>query len=880
MSSFRLRPLALALGGLLSLAVHADEDKPQPETTPAAAGTATPAARPETTSSKSFAEVTKGARRLDGYFPLWEKGDKVWLEIPLSQLDQPFFFEIGRTHGIGEHGIYGSVMGPAYVASFRRLGDKIQLLAHNLRYTAPAGSPQSFAVRQGFSDSLLASAPLASLPSSERKAILVDASALLLADIPMGAYQLESVYRQSYSFDARQSAIIKSRAEADLTALQVTAHYAAAKLSPPPLHAPGAAPLVRAPLPQTLPDARSLFLGYQYSLSRLPSPMGPRLADDRIGHFVTTRWDFGDDSAVTPRVHYVNRWRLEKRDPNAALSEPKQPIVYWLDRNIPEKYRQAVREGVLAWNLAFERIGFKNAIEVRQQEADADFDTADARHASVRWYFGVDIGSAVGPSKVDPRTGEILDADIVISDGFARGGRRFFREQRTPDTTAGTAVGTDASCDYAAEAAAELEFGLDLLAARGDLEPGGPAEERYISDVIRDVVMHEVGHTLGLRHNFRASTVYSEAQLGNKAFTHEHGIAGSVMDYSPVNLALQGQPQGEYKMLTLGDYDYWAIEYAYKPLPAEQEAKALAAIAARSTEPTLAFATDEDAGSEDDGFDPAVSRFDLGSDPLAYFEKRIKLSQELWQRLQRRPLAQGESYAVLLRGVDAGLAQVRRAAELSTKYVGGLSHLRDHAGSGREPLQPVSAETQRRALRLIAGSIFQPQSFRLSPDFVRRLLPDNLDRNENRQPVGYALADKVKSLQGGVLKRLYDDDIARRLLDFGNKAAPGGNPFTLSELYDSLQRAIWAEAQNGGEAELMRRNLQRTHLQHLVTLLTRPGNMPADAVALARDNARELTSWLQRSVQRPGLSKESRAHYADALATLQEALKASFNRVG
>jgi hypothetical protein len=684
---------------------------------------------------------------------------------------------------------------------------------------------------------------------------------------------LEQVYRQPYVFDAKQSAIVGIRAGKDASHVQVNALYGLQKLTLPALTPTGvAAPTT---LPQTLPDIRSLFLGYQYSLARLPEPMPARLADDRIGHFTTTRWDFGNDRMPNPRIHLVNRWRLEKRQPAAAMSEPVRPIVFWLDRNIPVQYRQAVREGVLAWNKAFERIGFSHAIEVKQQEDDADFDTADSEHASIRWYFGVDNHIAVGPSRVDPRTGEILDADIVIPDSFTRVAYRFFNEEKP----AASALSED-GCGYAADAAAEMEFALDTLEARGDIAPGSVAETEFINDVVRDVVMHEVGHTLGLRHNFHASTAYTEAQLGDKVFTREHGIAASVMDYSPVNLALQGQPQGEYRMKTLGDYDYWAIEYAYRPFDAASEEQGLAAIAARSREPLLAYGTDEDAGENEDGLDPDISRFDLGSDPLAYIEKRIKLSQELWRRLQSRKMVDGESYAILRRNAEVNLGQLYVAAHLSAKFVAGVSHVRDHAGSGRLPLTPIGAETQRRALRLIVGSVFAPQSFAMPADFLQKLVPDGLDRHDHFVHVTFAFPERVQALHANLLGRLYGDDIARRLIEFGGEGGTKPTALTLGELYASLQSAIWAEARTGAEVPLLRRNLQREHLHQLVRLLTRPAASPADAVALARDGARELLPQLQKAALRGALSRESRAHYADAAQTLQEALRATYIRAG
>jgi len=834
-----------------------------PQTTPAI-----PAARP-------FAEVVKGAKELPGYFNLFEKEEKVWIELKPDQFDKPYYLSINRTRGLGENFIF-PFMVKGYVVEFHRIGPLVQMIAKNQRYGAKEGTPLARAAAESFTDSLLGSATVASQPDPKTHAVLIEANGLFLADIPADATLLEAAYRAPYSFDQRNSSFEKVRATPDMATFQVSAHFAMPKIPAPPQTVNPANPPV--PLPQTLEDVRSMFLGYHYSLAKLPdTPMTPRLADPRVGHFTTRHNEYTTDNAPFPRQYYVNRWRLEKKDPSAALSEPKQPIVFWLDQNIPVEYRDTVKAGILEWNKAFERIGFRDAIRVEMQPEDADFDTADLRHASVRWYLDTSDGAlAIGPSRIDPRTGEILDADIGVSQGWTRLPRRLAGEQFPKPMPSG--VSNDESlCMYGNEAVQEEMFAEGLLESRNELDPNGPDAQKIVKAVLKDVITHEVGHTLGLRHNFRASTVYTEQQLADPEFTRKNGIAGSVMDYNAWNIALTGEKQGEYVMSTLGPYDYWAIEYAYKPLPAAEEKQDLARIAARgATDPKLAYATDDETSV--DGMDPEVNQRDLGSDPLAFARRRMQLSRELWDRWQSKKLGPDESREVLYRNMVSGFNEYARAAQVASKYVGGIVYVRDYAGSTRASFTPVDPSRQREALKVVTDGLFQVNSFKFTPDFLSRVAGDPFETGAGER-ANFTLGTRVLKVQSDTLDRLMSDAVASRLLDSSVKIGDAKKYLSLSDLYDNLQGAIWSELRTGGDISLMRRNLQREYVKRMTMLLIR-GNAtgPADARALERENARTLIAQIRAAKARPGLSKEARAHLDDSMSTLEDALKAPMVR--
>ncbi len=325
---------------------------------PAASGTAPaaapgPVAAPAPGAPRAFADVIKDAKRTDGLFPLWQKDDKTWIEIPQDLLDKPFFLSINMSRGIGERFLFAGLMGSheysaggEYVAEFRKAAGNIQLLARNTTFVAKAGSPEERAVRKSFSDSLLGSAPLASQPHPERKSVLIDANALLMTDIPRASNLIERMYRNAFSFDPRNSFIQSAKTDASRTVIDVTAHYAQPRIPVRVPPQPGAQPAPFYPPPLVLQDPRSLFLGFLYTFSKLPeSPMSPRLADSRVGHFATAKVDFSDESKFNPVRFYVDRWRLEKKDPGAAVSEPVKPITFWLSNEIPEKHREPITAG-------------------------------------------------------------------------------------------------------------------------------------------------------------------------------------------------------------------------------------------------------------------------------------------------------------------------------------------------------------------------------------------------------------------------------------------------------------------------------------------------------------------------------------------------------
>jgi hypothetical protein len=856
--------------------------------TRAQAAAAVAAAQAAASGLRPFDDVVKGAKRSDGLFTMWQKDDRVWMELRPDDLNRPFFLSPKLKTGIGEGRFYGGLMGDEVVVEFRRVHNQVQLIARNTQFVAKAGGPAGQAVQAAFSPSLLAAAPVLSQPQKERHSVLVEANTLFVNDMLGTGMQLQRAFRQGYSMDLRNSAITTVRATPELLVLEVMGHFATGSISPPSPGGPS--------VPRSLPDPRSMFLTLHYSLARLPDePMQPRKADARVGYFTSNVADFSDDTSRTPRQRFVNRWRLEKKDPDAPLSEPVKPITFWLDKTIPEKYRAPIMAGVLEWNKAFERIGFKEAIRVEVQPADAGWDTLDFGRASIRWMTDASPAfAAIGPSHVDPRSGEILDADIGL-ESFSSRNMRAVRAQVMGVSTLGVesaapqvnlkGARSAAFCEFGDLAAEQLGYGLDVMEARGDVDPNGAEAEQFIAAYLKDTTMHEVGHALGLRHNFRSSRVYSDLQLSDPEFTRTHSLTGSVMDYAPINLAAPGVPRDKQPApfsSTLGPYDYWAIEYAYRPLPADQEDAELKKIASRSGERQLAFGTDEDNFL---GVDPESLQWDLGADPIAFARRRVDIGRDLLARQEARKLEPDQDYAVLRRSVSYALRDMSRAATILTRQIGGVRTLRDHAGTGRDPLQAVPAAEQRAALDLLASGFLSADSFHVSPDLQRKLAIDYEERadaafsGEAMGSTDFSMATQVIDLQRTVLSQLLSDPVAGRLLDSEGRSPR--DALRLSELYTRLDRTIWSELASGGDITPTRRELQREHVSRIAHLLLRPASLSrADARSLMRAQAQTLLGRIRTASNRGGLSIEARAHLKDSADTLAQALSAKLQRAG
>jgi hypothetical protein len=771
-------------------------------------------------------------------------------------------------------------------------------------------------------------------------------------------------------------------------------------------------------------DRRGVTIIMHYSLTKRPSSgYKPRFADQRVGHFISATKDFGSKNPDTTFVRRINRWRLEKSNAKAKLSPPKQQLIWWVEDTVPHEYRPYVEEGILEWNKAFEKIGFRNAIGVRWQADGDEFDPEDTNYCAFRWITTASTFAMSG-LRADPITGEMIDGDVIFDASWVRYwkddyalmmgapvptgngvnaqlqpgallgvgevispmmavkqgyglpftpqsyqlNRQFFHSGETEEMpvlipsshgplhtllSKRLAGGNFNACQCAVAKRHEYRLAAMALAAAAtadedadedagedadenagedadeDATAGGEGDnkdgdqddadqdnkegaekekkekqeielpEELLAQAIKEVVMHEVGHSLGLRHNFKASTMLSLEELNDTKITREKGLVGSVMDYNPLNISRKGEKQGDYATTTIGPYDYWAIEYAYKPVSSDKELKK---IAARSPEAELTYATDEDLYSSND---PRVNVYDLGDDPLAYVMDRVELAAELLEGIDDKVVRDGESWARLRRAFSVLVAQYGNAAYTAASYIGGQHISRDTKGAkaGRDPIVPVDSAKQREALDYLVDTILSDEAFEFSPQLLRRLTSEHWYHWGSRMSFGSDtnVYDLVLRIQQIVLRHCFDPSVLKRLQNqrlLVDEVEEGEHEsLQIAEVFRTLTDSIWSEleeAEDELECSTIRRNLQRDHLGRLNRLVL--GNRrrssgdlfgfiifsggsssyPADARSLARLHLIEIAERIEAALDNDGLEVDetTRAHLEESIDMIEKVLEA------
>ncbi|MBV8244384.1 MAG: zinc-dependent metalloprotease, partial [Candidatus Eremiobacteraeota bacterium] len=788
-----------------------------------------------------------------------------------EQFGKTFLIEPVLASGVGS----GAFAGRAYDAfpiQFERHGNRVLWVVPNTDFFAPAGSPVARSLSLSTGESVIGASAIAGEDPASKHVLF--APTLLLTDFEGIGAELGRraappppiaggfVIRigGAFSVDASRTYVDVAKALPANDELTVVLGFTGPENAL-----------------STVPDSRGFSIRMHYSVIAQPADDGyvPRLADDRVGYLDLMQKRYGSDQWKSPTVHYIARWDMRKA-----------PIVFYLTDSIPPQYRDTIRNALLAWNDAFARIGIKHAIDVRNQPSDPAWDPDDARYSTVRWITSdkPDFG-AYGGSLIDPYTGKILRASIVVDGEDVRAATRGYRDFGIAAHASPGADCLAVDCSYSTEFADDAAFGRIALATQGV----ALNEEEYARDWIRALILHESGHTLGLRHNFEASTLYSIAQLQDPRFTAAHGIAASVMDYLPVNISPQGARQASYFQLRLGPYDYWAIRYGYVAVPGvhrpDDERAALRAIARESSRRELRYGTDEDAAGEGN-IDPRISVFDLSSDPLAYDEQQFQVSDELVHKLDRVFPKNDQEYYEERLSFATIMRNYVRAATLATRYIGGAYTSRSHRGQpgGAPPFAPIPRTTAHRAFTILANHVFSSSAFAFSPALMRDLGSDHFG---DFSPVGgaqrpdFPVLQYIGAVQDIVLNRLFDPYSLARIADFEAEGGHSNGGMRLSDIFEWSRSAIWDDAQGRSSIPAAHRELQRRFTDLMILIQAVPSQQitllgtPREVQALARYELRLIGRQVAVDLDRADLDVGTRAHLEDVKARIGRALSAA-----
>lgn len=944
----------------------------------------------------SMDEVSKDYEKIEvsdqsdkkGLFTLWKKDKEaeILAELPKAFTGKDFFIALTLSSG----DTYAGLQSGDWVVQFRRYNNRLAVISPNLEVRATGDAESKASVNRIFTDQVLMDVPILCMGPSGGPVIDLDS---LLVDYVSDFYGPSVQLSRTSKIRKIESA--KVFPENVEVAMEI-------------VNRSGKLQIVHYSFSQ-VPDSRE---GYK-----------PRPADQRVGYFTTAFSDLSQYDDEETRVRYINRWFLEKRDPKIKLSPPKEPIRFYVEHTTPVRYRRWVKAGVDYWNKAFEKVGLVDAIVIEYQDAESGIhmekDPEDVRYNFIRW-LNNDIGTAIGPSRVHPETGEILDADIVLTDGWIRNFKfsyedlmpklategmsaetmawlgshpswdprvrlaapesgNFLRQQYARQSTMPMAGHAMSMVDHSLIGDDEYDglFGsvsqkngfcmaadgrsLDLALTRmnwaltlsddkadekekedkekmkqeaGEKEKAGDKSddaksddekddddddddsddedsdkesdkdddeesdadkalvdgmpEWFVGPLLADLVAHEVGHTLGLRHNFKASALLTLDEINSEAVKGKKTFTASVMDYSPINYRYEtGEVQGDYAMIDIGPYDFWAIEYGYT-----QDSKDLEKILERCSEPELQYATDEDTN----GPDPLARRYDFGADPLDYADEQMKLIRLYRERILEKFVKKGDPWYKARRGYELTLGLQTRAANMMANWVGGAFVHRDKKGDpgDRIPIEVVPAEQQRAALNFVIANTFYDEAFGLTPELLARMTAEKwLDGNGGRGRNGEAtwpIHDRILGLQASALTWLMNPTTLRRVYDNELRLAVDTPTLTLPEMLSTIGDAAWTEL--GEECpddrddrspmiSSLRRNLQREHMQRLVDLILETSDDTAaykPISNLARMELRSLSEKIAATTERCGdkMDAYTTAHLNEVKQRIDRALEAGY----
>ena len=807
--------------------------------------------------SKTLEDFIKSSKKIEGLFDIYQDTitGQVQMLIREDQLNKDYIYGSQIADGVVRTAGFRGQYKDEKILNFKKFFNKIEISAVNSNFYFDENNPLSKSKDANISNSLISSIKIKYF-DKKKNAYLIDADGLFISELltriklPTNPFQ----YNRSFQlgrFDRGKSKIEKIKNYPKN--LNVKTNYV---YNNPNVGSSGS---------NAVEDSRYVSIKTFHTIVEMPDDdYQIRLDDQRVGYFLT-QVDNLTDPGTTNYRDLINRWKLIKKDPSLEISEPVKPITWWIENSTPIEWRETIKEAVLKWNPAFEKAGFKNAIQVKIQPDDAEWDAGDIRYNVLRWTSSPNPPfGGYGPSMVNPRTGEIIAADIMLEFVFFT--NRVFYDKLYSDATSimdtnnydHTHDHDNFVCSAGSILHDNINFGRTFIALNGDDYDLEELERQSMMYLI----MHEVGHTLGLNHNMKSSSIHSISELYDANELKGKAISGSVMDYPALNLNPNPKIKSPYADSSVGHYDKWAIEFGYKPFNSEQERNE---ILSRSTDPLLIFGNDADILYSSRGIDPRVQTNDMSSDPISYSIDRMRLVNELFDDILDKFQISGNTYEDLRRAFFNLNSQYAGAASTISKFIGGVYVERSVIGQkgSKKPYTPVNYKDQKRAFKALDEYIFSSDNYKIPSKIINYLARQRRGFEFYSGPEDPKIHDLILSNQARILSQLMAPNTLQRLKD----SELYGNKYKLSEFMTDLNKSIFSEID--GNIDSFRQNLQIVYTKRLVDIISsdKGKRYKNHAKSLALLNLNEI----MESINSNG-NISSRAHKMHLKSIIEKAL--------
>ncbi|NVJ60153.1 MAG: zinc-dependent metalloprotease [Gammaproteobacteria bacterium] len=803
-------------------------------------------AKPDSKKQKSITESVKDKTEIEGFLDFYqdEKSGSLMLVIDESQLSKPFIYHTHTVNGVLDAGHFKGAFRANRLIEFRKVFDKIEIVSKTPRYILDEESAISRSEGTNISEAILASVKI-DTQNDKKDRYLIKLDPILLTESleKVSPYPRPPVPGQPAKPTFNVGKLSKSKTK-----------YIGVRSYPKNSDVvveyvfDNNAPMVRGS--QAVTDPRTVAIQIQHSFIELPeNNYQPRRDDPRVGYF-TQQFDDLSSSSWTPFKDVINRWHLVKKDPSSELSEPVEPIVWWIENTTPEEWRDIIKEAGESWNLAFEKAGFKNALQVKVQPDDAEWDAGDIRYNVLRWTasprppFG-----GYGPSLPNPLTGQIIAADIMLEYSYFK--NRWLHSTLLSEGVSNEQfdhLASDLPSHLICSAGHQLHDSMMSGMVMADFNAMGlDMKHKLVEQAMRRLILHEIGHTLGLNHNMKASQLFNATDIHDVSKT-QGNVTASVMDYPSANVAPSGVTQGDYYDTKPGPYDLWVIEYGYSPSleDSNEEEARLQKLLSRSTEPALAFGNDaEDMRSPGRHIDPRVMIGDMSNESVAYAKGRLELINDTFASLKSKAIEEGANYQRLLTATNFLMREWGLQSSVVSRYIGGVYTDRAYAGQkgATQPFRAVELTKQKEALSVLNDYLFAPNIMEQAEPIFAYLQPQRRGFSGYGKNEDPKIHDMVLNTQRKVFDHLLHPNVLKRISD----SALYGNKYDLNQFLSDLTQGVFEKDLNGN-VNTFRQNLQVEYVKRLIKIVDEksPYDYLSKASAMAQLSSLEKTMKYNR----------------------------------